>query len=278
MMRAQRTRTENDRDERAVSEAISYVLVFALITVGGILVAVQGLPAINNAQDEQVAGNSERVVELMQDRVDEMVRQGAPRREVPVNLQDMRAGIGDMKPSRVRVSATENSSGNTVELADLKIDPVYIKTTVGNLEQTSAYVNGAVLVGRRGVPGSWTMPERPSWGITKNSSTQEVESIFLRTVSTTGSGAVGGGQTARILFETESREDETRRIDEISISVDSPRSIAWERYFDRIQNGVQGGDVSTSGNKVTLTIDEFEDGSGSVVHVERVIRTEVEAR
>jgi hypothetical protein len=251
-------------------------LVFALITVGGILVAVQGLPAINNAQDEQVAGNSERVVELMQDRVDEMVRQGAPRREVPVNLQDMRVGVGDMEPSRVNVTVTDNSTGNSVTLADVETDPVYIKTTAGNLEQTSAYVNGAVLVGRRGVPGSWTMPERPSWGITTNSS--KVESIFLRTVSTTGSGGVGGGQTARLLFETASREDETLRIDEISISVESPRNIVWERYFDRIQNGLQGGDVSTSGDEVTLTIDEFEDGSGTVVHRKRLIRTEVKAR
>lgn len=282
MMRAQRTRTGNDRDERAVSEAISYVLVFALITVGGILVAVQGLPAINNAQDEQVAGNSERVVELMQDRVDEMVRQGAPRREVPVNLQDMRVGIGDMEPSRINVTVTDNDSGSSVTLADVETDPVYIKTAAGNLEQTSAYVNGAVLVGRRGnseeAKNSWTMPERPSWGITTNSSTQKVENIFLRTVSTTGSGGVGGGQTARILFETASREDETLRIDEISISVESPRSIAWERYFDRIQNGLQGGDVSTSGDEVTLTIDEFEDGSGTVVHRKRLIRTEVKAR
>lgn len=280
MMRAQSTRTgnENHRDERAVSEAISYVLVFALITVGGLLVAFQGLPAVDNAQDEQVVGNSERVVELMQDRVDEMVRQGAPRREVPVNLQDMRAGIGDMEPSRVNVTVTDNSTGNSVVLADVETDPVYIKTTAGSLEQTSAYVNGAVLVGRRGVPESWTMPERPSWGITTNSSTQEVESIFLRTVSTTGSGGVGGSQTARFLFETASREDETRLIDEISMSVESPRTIAWERYFDRIQNGVQGGDVSTSGDKVTLTLDEFKGGSGTVTHRERLIRTGVKAR
>jgi hypothetical protein len=298
MMRAQRTRTGNDRDERAVSEAISYVLVFALITVGGILVAVQGLPAINNAQDEQVAGNSERVVELMQDRVDEMVRQGAPRREVPVNLQDMRVGIGDMEPSRINVTVTptDNSIGNSVTLADVETDPVYIKTTAGNLEQTSAYVNGAVLVGRRGVNESWTMPERPSWGITTNSSTQKVENIFLRTVSTTGSGGVGGGQTARVLFETASREDETLRIDKINISVESPRNCVepprksvWDRYFDRIQNGVQGGDVSNPSTPpscdrvkehktVTLTIDEFHDGSGTVIHKKRLIRTEVKAR
>jgi len=289
-----------ERKDRAVSEAISYVLVFALITVGGVLVVFQGAPAIGNAQDEQVAENSERVVNLMQDRVNEMVRQGAPRREVPVNLQDMRVGIGDMEPSRINVTVTptDNSIGNSVTLADVETDPVYIKTTAGNLEQTSAYVNGAVLVGRRGnseeAKNSWTMPERPSWGITTNSSTQKVESIFLRTVSTTGSGSVGGDQTARVLFETASREDETLRIDKINISVESPRNCVesprksvWERYFDRIENGVQGGDVSNPqtspscdrlNKTVTLTIDEFEGGSGTVIHSERLIRTEVKAR
>lgn len=279
MMRAQRTPgNKKERDERAVSEAISYVLVFAVITVGGVLVVLQGAPAINDAQDEQVAGNSERVINLIQDRVDEMVRQDAPRREVSVNVQDIRVGIGDMEPSRVRVSVTENATGNTTELAELETDPVNIKTTAGNLEQTAAYENGAVLVGKRGFPETWTMSGRPSWGITTNSSTGDVERIFLRTVSTTGSGGVGGSQTARILFETASREDETLSIDEINISVESPRSGAWERYFDRLETGAQGGNVSTSGDEVTLTLDEFQGGSGTVIHRERVIRTEVKAR
>lgn len=275
MMRAQRT---TDRDERAVSEAISYVLVFALITIGGVLVVFQGIPAISDAQDEQVVENSERAVKLIQDRVDEMVRQDSPRREVSVNLQDIRLGIGDMEPSRVRVTVTEDATGNTVDLADLETDPVYIKTSAGGLEQTAAYENGAVLVGRRGFPDTWTMTRRPSWGFTTNSSTEKVERVFMRTVSTTGSGGVGGSQTARVLFETTSGEDETLTIDELEVSVESPRSGAWERYFERVENGIQGADISTSGDRVTLTLNEFEGGSGTIVHRERVIRTEVKAR
>jgi len=271
-----------EREDRAVSEAISYVLVFALITVGGVLVVFQGAPAIGNAQDEQVAENSERVVNLMQDRVNEMVRQDAQRREVSLDAQGIRVAVGDLEPARVNVSATVNSTGDTVVLADLRTDPVYIKTDAGDFEQTAAYENGAVLVGRRGVPETWTMTGRPSWGITTDSS-GEVRSAFLRTVATTGSGGVGGGgaggsATARVLFETASREDETLTVDELELSVESPRSGAWESYFDRLENGVQGGTVSTSGDRVTLTLDEFEGGSGTVVHKERVVRTEVSAR
>lgn len=272
-------RTKKQRDERAVSEAISYVLVFALIFVGGVLVILQGAPAIDSAQDGQIAENSKRAAHLLQDRVDEMVRQDAPSRQLSVNVQDIRVGVGELEPARVRVEAT-NTSGGTFRLADIDTDPVYIKTTPGNLEQTVAYENGAVLVGRRGVRESWTMSRRPSWAVTTNSATGEAQSVFLRTVSTTGSGSVGGGQSrARVSFETVSREDETvRNVDELEISVESPRSGAWKRYLGGLENGVEGGDISTSGDRVTLLLDEFEGGSGTVVHKKRIVQTEVRPR
>ena len=278
-MRREKTRVE---DERAVSEAVSYVLIFGLITTGTVLVALQGGPAITNTQDEQLAENVQRAAVLLQDRVGEMVRQQAPSREVSLDVQDIRVGVGGMEPTQVEIEATD-TSGNSIQVIDTETDPVYIQKTAGNIDLTAAYVNGAVLVGQRGRNETWTMASRPSWAIRTNSSTSEVQSIFMSTVATEGSSAVSGqGVGARILFERISQEGETlSEIDEVSISVDSQRSEAWEEYFRRLNGSINGSSLtapSTPGGTVTLVMDEFEGGEGRMSHRSYLIGTEVSSR
>ena len=278
-MRREKTHME---DERAVSEAVSYVLIFGLITTGTVLVALQGGPAITNTQDEQLAENVQRAAVLLQDRVDEMVRQQAPSREVSLDVQDIRVGVGDMESTQVEIEATD-TSGNSIQVIDTETNPVYIQKTAGNIDLTAAYVNGAVLVGQRGRNETWTMASRPSWAIRTNSSTGEVGSIFMSTVATEGSSSVSGqGVGARILFERISQEGETlSEIDEVSISVDSPRSDAWEEYFRRLNGSINGSSLtapSTPGGTVTLVMDEFEDGEGRMSHRSYLIGTEVSSR
>jgi len=274
-MRREKTCVE---DERAVSEAISYVLIFGLITTGTLLVALQGGPAISNTQDEQIAENSERAVVLLQERVNEMVRQDAPSREVSVDVQDIKVGVGDMEPTRFNITARD-ASGSFVDLADVDINPVYIEKTAGKIDQTAAYENGAVLLGQRGKPESWTMSSRPSWAIRTNSSSGKVRSMFLSTVITEGSGVVSGQRSsARIVFEAINRESATLDIDEVEIAVESPRSGAWEGYFRRLNGSISGGDLSRSGDTVTLEIDDFEGGTGRMSHRSHLIRTEVSSR
>ena len=277
-MRRERT---SKKDERAVSEAISYVLVFGLITAGTLLVALQGAPAISNTQDEQVAENSKRAVVLLQERVEEMVRQDAPSREISVNVQDIRVGVGDMEPARFNITAL-NSSGGAVDIADVETDPVYIETTAGEIDQTAAYENGAVILGQRdpNADRDWTMSNRPSWAIRTNSSTGEVRSVFLSTISTEGSTVVTGERTsARLIFETVRKDSSVlRNAKELEISVESPRSGAWEEYMRRVDRGINGSSLSRSGDEVTLKIDGFEGGEGRVTHRTRFIRTEVTNR
>jgi len=278
-MRRERTYTE---DERAVSEAVSYVLIFGLIISGTALVALQGGPAITNTQDEQLAENTQRAALLLQDRINEMVRQEAPSREVSLDVQDIRVGVGDMEPMRLNITATD-TSGTAIPVTNIETDPVYIQKTAGRIDLTSAYVNGAVLVGQRGENETWTMSSRPTWAIRTNSTTGDVRSVFLRTVTTEGNSAVTGQRTsARIVFETVSQEGESLSgIDELEISVESPRSRAWEEYFRNLNESISGGSLSTPstpGGTVKLEIDKFETGGGRVSHRSYLIGTEVSSR
>jgi len=266
-------------DETAVSEAISYVLVFGLMTVGASLVVLQGIPALESTEEQQISENSRRAVLLIQDRIGEMIQRDVPRREVSVNVQDLAVGVGGMEPTQIEVQAT-NVSGSTVQIADVKTEPVYIRTNVRGYDQSVAYENGAVVFGQRDIPESWTMTSRPSWAITTNKTTDRLRSAFLRTVSTSGGGSVTGqGTSARIVLEKVSSDIETmKEVDELELSVESPRSRAWRGYFEKLNSSVVGGEVTTSGDEVTLVFDEFDGGEGRVSHRTQVIGVEVTSR
>ncbi|MDZ7688296.1 MAG: hypothetical protein U5J64_06160 [Halobacteriales archaeon] len=249
------------------------------MVLGTSLVVFQGLPALESTEEQQISENSRNAVLLIQDRIGEMVQRDVPRREVSINVQDLTVGVGGMEPTQVSIEAT-NSSGSTVPIADVETDPVYIETTVRTFDQSVAYENGAVVFGQRDVPESWTMTSRPSWAITTNKTTDEVRSVFLRTVSTKGSGSVTGQATsARLVFEKVSSEiDSHDDVDELELSVESPRSGSWRGYFERLNASVAGGEVTSSGDEVTLVFDEFAGGEGSVTHRTQVISVEVTSR
>jgi hypothetical protein len=174
-----------------------------------------------------------------------------------------------------------DSSGNVVDVADVETDPVYLQKTAGKIDQTAAYENGAVLLGQRDTPESWTMSERPSWAIRTNS-TGHVQSVFFTTIATKGNGVVSGQRTsARLVFETVGRDSTAvRNAEGVNVTVESPRSRAWEEYLGRVDGVINGSDLSVSGDTVSLEIDKdgFEGGNGSVNHRTRTVRTEVTAR
>lgn len=271
------TDPSSEEEERAVSEAISYVLVFGLIIVGTTLVVFQAGPALESSEERQIAENSERAMLLVQGTVNEMVRRDAPRRENTVDVQDLTVGVGGTEPTRILIQA-ESSLDGSVTVADVETVPVYIETTVSTVDQTVAYENGAVVAGPSDSPDRWTMTSTPAWAIRTEDG--EARSVFLRTVSTTGDSSVTGQATrARLVFENEGTSTErVNDMTELNITVESPRSGAWESYFQRLSGGVNGTDIDTDDGTVTLTIDEFEDGEGSLSHRTQAVRTEVSSR
>jgi len=260
------------RDDTAVSEAISYVLIFGLISLGTALVVLQGGPALDTTQQKQINENSERAISLVQERLDEMIQQNAPVREVTVELQDITVGVGGLEPTSMNV--TNVTSGRSYETT---MDPVYIDTG----SRTVLYEGGAVMAGQQGINQSWAMTSRPSWAVRTNGSSY-VQSLFIRAISTTGSGQVSGEGRVRWVFESTDRTNENLvGVGELNITVKSPRAGAWERYFEEINGSVNDSvDItpSTPDGQATMKITDaaFEDGSGRVSYDETVLNTEVE--
>jgi hypothetical protein len=257
-------------DDKAVSEAISYVLIFGLITIGTAIIYTQGGPALDSAEERQVTQNAERAVVLVQERLDEMMEQNAPVREVPVELQDITVGVGGTEPGWVNVTA--NTSEGKVSY-NSTTSPVYIDAG----SRTIAYENGAVMAGQEGNNRSWGMRREPSWAISTNS-TGYLSTAFLRTISTTGEGSLDGEGRVRLVFESQSRTNEVLNgVDELNITVSSPRTSAWESYLRGLNGSLNDSEVTVNGETVSLGIEDdgFSDGDGSISYNEQVLRTRV---
>lgn len=261
--------TLETRDNSAVSEAISYVLIFGLISLGVAIVTLQGGPAIESSEQQQIDHNSENAINLVQDRLEEMMRQNAPVREATISLQDITVGVGgELDPTVINV--TNVTAGESYETT---VDPVYVETG----SRTILYEGGGVMIGQQGIDGSWSMTSDPAWAVRTDGSGY-VQSIFLRVPSTTGNGQVSGEGNARWEFESIGETNEVMLgVDELNVTVTSPRSGAWEGYFERLNSSVTDEDITEfDDDRATLEIDDGFDGEGRVSYDEAVLRTEVE--
>jgi len=262
----------NVREDRAVSEAISYVLIFGLISLGTAIVVLQGGPAIESSEQQQINQNSELAVSLVQERLEEMSRQNAPLREVTVELQDITVGVGGSLEPTV-ISVTNVSSGESYVST---IDPVYVDTG----SRTILYEGGSVMVGQQGIDESWSMRSNPAWALrTISTRDSTVQSFFIRVPATTGNGQVSGEGRAQWVFESVGETNEVLvGVDELNVTVSSPRAGAWEDYFENLNSSVTSEDItpSTPDGQATLEIDDGFDGDGRVSYDETVLSTEVE--
>lgn len=264
-------RESSTRGEEGVSEALSYVLIFGLMSIGAAIIYLQGTPAIQSMEERQINENSERAMLLMQERLDEMIQQDAPSRTVSMEAHDMSLSVGGREAGSVNITA--RSGGDRIEY-NSTFEPVYVETET----RVILYENGAVISGVS--DEGWGMVSDPSWAVSTNES-DYVRSALLRTVATTGDRQISATQT-RVRFSFESVAEETDAesgIDELNITVSSPRDEAWEMYFNRLNRSIEGGDVDGSvDGSVSMEIDEFEGGEGLLSHREKTLRTDIETR
>ncbi len=257
------------KDDRAVSEAISYVLIFGLISIGVAIVTLQGAPAIETSEQRQIDHNSENAVYIVQDRLDEMMEQNAPVREAPINLKDITMGVGGgLEPTVINVT-----NGTTGDSYETTIHPVYVETD----SRTILYEGGSVMIGQQRTNESWSMTSPPSWALRTDGG--EVQSMFIRVPATTGNSQVSGEGHARWIFESMGGTNEVLLdVDELNVTVRSPRAGAWQTYFENLNNSVTDEDItpSTSDGQATLEIEDGFQGEGRVSYDEAVLRTEVE--
>lgn len=232
-----RNRTPSDR---AQSEVMGFVLVFAVVVTAIALIAATGFAGLTNAQEVEHANNAVRAMDILAENVDDLVRGRAPHRGTELKLSGSQLALGDTSTVTVSGRHTTDSTRSFTYAVDVRP----IEYVVG-ADTTMVYAGGAVI--RQEADGGMFMVRDPSFVL----GTDEVVLPIVQTRSLDGT-AVGGDRTVNVrttLAETELLVAETGPYD-VTYSVTSDRADAWEAYFTEHP----ATDVTRSGDTVTATI------------------------
>ncbi|AAV46350.1 MULTISPECIES: hypothetical protein [Haloarcula] len=208
--------------DRAVSEVLSFALVFSLIVASIILVSVSGLGALQNARDAEQMENAERAFDVLSDNIADLHKQGAPSRATEVSLGEASLRTGE----NTTISVHVHDGTAPKDVGTWEIRPIIY---AGNQERELVYEAGAVYRTNR------------DGGVQKRTPPILVsdDRVLITVVGTTASDQQSlGGST--VLVRTNHRSsnvsfaDTDGNIEHVNISVDSApqREALWQSYFE----------------------------------------------
>jgi len=216
-------------DDRAVSDTVSFVLVFALIVSGVGLVTVFGMSSLTDVKDGASAEAAERGFVTLAEGVDELEAGQSPARTGEISLTD--ASLTVTTGSSLTVDVGGTAVSETIQTGGLAY-----RTS----DTVVSYVGGAVF---RTQDGGTAVVSPPSVRCTADHATVSV--VRLDTLDTT---SVGGGTARAAFFRSEStlvfpESRAPQSVTGVSVTTSDPR---WQRYFDsRPSWTVSGPDTYT---------------------------------
>jgi hypothetical protein len=112
----------SESDERAVSELVGFVFVFAIVILSIVLVSVTGYAGLEQSREAERVNNAERGFDLLADNVDDVVR-GAPCRTTELRVNDANVVLGE--PILVTVSGHPVGEPSTQTFVDqIEVRPI----------------------------------------------------------------------------------------------------------------------------------------------------------
>ena len=238
----------DQHDDRAVSEVLGFVLIFALITSAVALTYVVGFEGLSATRDYERVNNAERAFEVLADNVDDIGRDRAPSRATEIKLYEAGLRIGD--PVVVNVTGARVGDPAVNFSAEYEINPVVYDADTGT---TLVYSGGAVI---RSEGGSSVMVRRP------HAIVEDDRVVFPLIQTRSAGGSVSGSSTALIRTShsgTEMAVGANEGTYDLSINVTTERTTVWRRYFES-QGATCSVDTSTTPGTVRCEID----GTGAV--------------
>lgn len=211
------------RDDRAVSDVVAFVLVFALVITAVGLVTTIGFGSLQDVAQSEQAKSAEVAFDAVAETVADIERGTAPVRSSEVSLSDGSMSVVEGATIDVRVRNASESFGTTAY--------DYSRTT-GGIEYRSedtrfTYESGVVY--RGGADGSVL---RASPSMTCEGGTAVVS---LVDVTVDGSAGVAGGSTTvvsratnRSVLYSSARHQNTEAV---RVTVTSAGQESWNEYF-----------------------------------------------
>ncbi|MFC6785377.1 hypothetical protein ACFQFH_05455 [Halobaculum halobium] len=232
---------------RAQSDAMGFVLVFSLIvlTVGTVYAA--GYPALEEFRTGEQIENMERAFDVLDDNLDDIVREGAPSRATEIKLNGGTLAVNGS--TTITVNAT---TGDAVEGANFTVSDESTPITYTRGDTTVVSTHGAVL---RQDGDAAVMRSAPGWVV-------DGDHALIPLVVTDRTGdrvAFGGSSTVLVRGQVTGRgvaaelAADTGSDVTVTVTVDSPRAVAWKRYFEA--EGFTAVDGDPADGEVTYRFD-----------------------
>ncbi|WP_276250293.1 DUF7289 family protein [Haloarcula rara] len=241
--------------ERAVSEVVSYVLVFALVVSAVGVVSVSGLSTLQETRNDEQMANAQKAFSVLSDNVADVHRRDAPSRATEISLGEARLETGSNVTMRVSV----RNSSDTVLDRSWKIRPIVY---TGDEGRKLVYEGGAVF---RTSNGGGIQVSDPPFVVNKDSVLISVVGLN-RPDSQAYSGSTvlirTKNQGTSVAYSNTDNDAESVTVE--LQNTDQPG--LWRDYFEGV-----GFDCQTSGVECSYT-----PGSGSTIDQTYVVYHDIE--
>ena len=220
-MRFGRNQSESRRKrDRAVSETISFVLVFSLVIASVGTVYAVGVSELEETRDAERIENAQRAFDVLADNVRDVI-EGAPSRGTEVKLADATVRSADDAAMNVTVDPADGPP----QFWEFSSSPLVYEAASGGEIRLS---NGAVL--RDSDRGGASVVRGPPLIVDDD----RVHLTLIRQEHV-GAAAVGGSQTVRIRTAgSRARRfyDDDGVAHEVRVNVTTPYTDAWARQYE----------------------------------------------
>lgn len=174
--------------DRGVSDAVGFVLVFALIVTSIGVVYATGISGLQDVRDYERVNNAERAFEVLADNVEDLTARGTPSRATEIELDDAQLRAG--KPITVNVSGERFGRPNQNFSFERDLRPIVYDAGTGT---RIIYVGGAIIREQR---NGAVMVREPNLLVSK-----ERTLVPLVWTQFMGTRSVGGSSTVLVRSE-----------------------------------------------------------------------------
>ena len=240
----QPTRAETDRrsstpsaSDRGVSEVVSFILTFSMITMMVGILYTAGFVSMEQLQTGNQMQNAEGVFFAMADSFTELQEGQAPKRAGSLDL-DVGASVGVTNESTIEVEVyneTDRVFDRTLRTRslDYRLD-----------DRVVTYENGAVFRTNKDDTGMVRAPDGIFCSPGTNAAMVSVVTLVDLEGSSVASGTVtvtGIQQSGRLLYPTD--RNRSGSLENVTVNVSSTNGAAWDRYLsDETDWDYDGGD------------------------------------
>lgn len=202
--------------DRAQSETLGFVLVFALIVSSIALVYATGLSGLQDVRDVERVTNAQRAFEVLADNMEDITQRSAPNRATEVKLAGSNLVISEAVTFQVNVVGQFNTT--------YQVRPVIYSADTGT---EIVYVQGAVI--RQQGTNGFVVHEST---LLLNKSRTVIPIVQTRL---SGTGSIGGSGTVLLRAETAQTllpYSNSSHTNTVWVNMTSPRAGTWMDYLE----------------------------------------------